>query len=63
MNTSILHARSNESIRPLHNDERIAAWAFKYFGAGFHRRPEKPRIRVTVPAPLSTREPALTGED
>ena len=33
-----------------------------YFAAGFHRRPEKPRIRVTVPAPLSTREPALTGD-
>ena len=23
----------------------------------------KPRIRVTVPAPLSTREPALSGEE
>ena len=63
MNTSLMHARSNEAIRPPSNDERIAAWAFKYFAAGFHRRPEKPRIRVTVPAPLSNNAPADAGKD
>ena len=34
------------------NDERRASWAFRYFLQGFHRAPQKPRIRmpVTVPA-------------
>jgi len=26
MNTSILHARSNEAIRPMSNDEKRASW-------------------------------------
>ena len=63
MNTSILHARTNETIRPPSNDERRASWAAKYFCAGFHRRPEKPRIKVTVPAPLSNNAPADAGKD
>ena len=63
MNTSLMHARSMEAIRPLSNDDRLAHWASKYFAAGHHRRPEKPRMRVTVPQPLSNSEPALTGED
>jgi len=57
MNTSILHARSNEAIRPPSNDERRASWAQKFYALDFHRRPDKPRIRVTVPAPLSPSEP------
>ena len=63
MNTSIMHARSNEAIRPPSNDERRASWDAKYFCAGFHRRPEKPRIRVTVPAPLSPSEPVGVEAD
>lgn len=59
MNTSIMHARSNESILPMSNDEKLADWARKYFAAGFHRRPEKPRIRVTVPEPLSNNAPGV----
>ena len=61
MNTSILHARSNEAIRPPSNDERRAHWAKKFYALGFHRRPDKPRIRVTVPAPLSNNAPGDPG--
>ena len=56
MNTSILHARSNEAIRPMSNDDRRAHWAQKFYALGFHRRLDKPRIRVTVPAPLQKAE-------
>lgn len=63
MNSSLMHARSAEAIRPLNNDERRASWAAKYFCAGFHRRPEKPRMKVTVPAPLSNNAPADAGKD
>jgi hypothetical protein len=28
-----------ESIRPPSNDERMAAWACKYFSGGYHRDP------------------------
>ena len=63
MNTSILHARSNEAIRPPSNDERRASWAQKFYALGFHRRPDKPRIRVTVPEPLSNNAPADAGKD
>ena len=60
----LMHATQRaESIRPLSNDERRACWAAKYFCAGLHRRPDKPRIRVTVPVPLSSSEPALSGEE
>lgn len=50
----IMHARSLESVRPLSNDERRAAWARRYFLRGHHRNPQKPRIKVMVPAPLAT---------
>jgi len=63
VNTSIMHARSNEAIRPMSNDEKLADRARKYFAASFHRRPDKPRIRVTVPAPLSNNAPADAGKD
>lgn len=33
----IYETRTLESIRPPSNDERMAAWAAKYFSAGFHR--------------------------
>lgn len=56
MNTPIMHTRSNEAIRPPSNDERRASWAAKFYAIGFHRRPDKPRIRVTVPAPLQKAE-------
>ena len=43
----LIHAtQAAESIRVPSNDERIAAWAAKYFGAGYHRRPSKPRMRA-----------------
>ncbi len=63
MNTSILHARSNEAIRPMSNDDRRAHWAQKFYALGFHRRPDKPRIRVTVPAPLSNNAPGEPGKE
>lgn len=46
----VMHAsRSIESVRPPSNDERRAHWAIRYFAAGWHRTPQKPRIKVTVP--------------
>ena len=63
MNTSLMHADSMEAIRPLSNDDRRAHWASKYFALGFHRQPSKPRIKVTVPAPLPNTEPADSGKD
>lgn len=48
MNTSIMHARHIERIRPLSNDERRAQWAAKFYTQGHHRRPSKPRLRVTA---------------
>ena len=59
----LMHASNMEAIRPLSNDQRRANWAARYFALGLHRRPEKPRYRVTVPEPLSSSEPALSGED
>lgn len=41
--------RNAETYRAPNNNERRAAWAAKYFGAGHHQQPTKPRIRVTVP--------------
>jgi hypothetical protein len=35
----IYDTRTMESIRPLSNDERMAAWACKYFAAGYHHTP------------------------
>ena len=58
-----MHARSNEAIRPPSNDERRAIWARKFYALGLHRRAEKPRIRVTVPAPLPNNAPADVGKD
>jgi hypothetical protein len=54
----LMHASNSiEAIRPLSQDERRAVWAFKFFGLGLHRQPQKPRIRVvTVPAPLTNPE-------
>lgn len=46
MNTSVMHTRTIESIRPRSNNERYAQWAAKFFAAGYHREPSKPRIRV-----------------
>ncbi|WP_161487754.1 MULTISPECIES: hypothetical protein [unclassified Rhodanobacter] len=46
MNTSLMHTRTVESIRPRSNDERRAQWAAKFFGAGHHRQPIKPHLRV-----------------
>jgi hypothetical protein len=46
----ITHADERaETYRPLSNNERRAIWAAKFFGAGYHLRQQKPRIRVTVP--------------
>jgi hypothetical protein len=43
----LIHAtQAAESIRVPSNDERVAALAAKYFGAGHHRAPTKPRMRV-----------------
>ena len=60
----LMHATQRaESVRPPSNDERRAEWAAKYFGAGYHLRPEKPRIRIelTTHAPPLERAPAGTG--
>lgn len=61
----IMHAsRSIESVRTLSNDERRAHWAIRYFAAGLHRTPQKPRIKVTVPPPQScaaSPDPAKVG--
>lgn len=46
LNTSIMHTRRVDAIRPLSNDERRALWAAKYFAQGHHRQPPKPRVRV-----------------
>jgi hypothetical protein len=44
---AIVHVTDRlESCRPPTNDERVAAWAVKYFTAGHHHRISKPRIRV-----------------
>lgn len=43
--------RNAETYRAPSNDERRAAWAVKYFGAGHHTKQQKPRIRVTVTQP------------
>lgn len=60
----LMHARSMEAIRPRSPDERRAEWASKFFAAGHHRTPSKPRIRVvTVPAPFTTSEPAHPAKD
>jgi hypothetical protein len=58
----LMHAISMEAIRAPSNDERLAHWAARYFAMGHHRRPEKPRIKVTVPAPLPLTAPA-SGKD
>lgn len=69
MNTSIMHASDNESVRPLSNYERILVWrnkakdAMQQVPRRHLWRHEKPRIKVTVPAPLSNSEPAHSGED
>ena len=33
----IAHASDMEVIRPLSNDERLAMWAARYYGGGWHR--------------------------
>jgi hypothetical protein len=58
----LMHATQlAESVRPPSNDERRAEWAAKYFGAGYHNRPNKPRVRAE--APLPAMEPADAGKD
>ena len=57
----LIHAtQAAESIRVPTNDERIAAWAARYFAQGHLRRPSKPRMRAASP---STTEPAHAGKD
>lgn len=34
------------TTRALSNDERLAQWAYKFYGAGHHRSERKPRVRV-----------------
>lgn len=56
---TIMHASGSiESVRPLTNDERRASWAAKYFLLGWHRKPQKPRIRLQVTVPEPLRQPA-----
>lgn len=50
VNTSIFPARRIEQYRPLSNGERLAMWAQRYYAQGHHRRPAKPRVRVTLPS-------------
>ncbi|QAU22558.1 hypothetical protein EO087_00035 [Dyella sp. M7H15-1] len=45
-----------ESCRSLNNDERRGLWAARFYGEGHHQRQQKPRIRVTVPQPLITKD-------
>ena len=47
-NLSVTRTRphSSHGCTPMSNDERRAAWAAKFYGAGHHRRDRKPRIRV-----------------
>lgn len=53
-NTSVMHASNNiEAVRPRSNDEALADWAAKFYARGLHRGNGKPRIRVTVPQPLT----------
>lgn len=55
----LMHATERaESVRPLSNNERRAEWAQKYFGAGYHTRPSKPRIRIESRATPLDRVPA-----
>ena len=59
----LMHATHRaESIRTPTNDERIAAWAVKYFGAGHHRRPSKPRVRI-APEPTRAQSPERAPAD
>ena len=44
------------------NDERRAAWAARYYGAGLHRRLPKPRVRVK-PRIRINKAPAPSGKD
>lgn len=47
-NLSVTRTRphSSHGCTPMSNDERRAAWAAKFYGAGHHHKPQKPRIRV-----------------
>lgn len=57
----LMHASASlDSVRPLSNDERRANWASKFYLFAHHRKPAKPRIRVTVPEPLT---PARSGDE
>lgn len=60
----LMHATQRaESVRPPSNDERRAEWAAKYFGAGYHNRPNKPRVRIESEPPhaIPHRVPAESG--
>jgi len=52
----------SSSCRTLSNDERRAAWAARYYGAGLHRRLPKPRVRVK-PRIRINKAPAPSGKD
>lgn len=47
--TILMTTYTAESIRPLSNNERLGAWAARYFGLGLHLDTSKPRIRVVTP--------------
>lgn len=60
----VMHASASiESVRPPSNDERRAHWAIRYFAAGWHRTPQKPRIKVTVPQPRADTPVPLPASD
>lgn len=45
-----------DSPTPQTNDQRRADWARKFYGAGLHRAPAKPRMRLPYPDVQMTRE-------
>ena len=52
----------SRSCRTPSNDERRAAWAARYYGAGLHRRLPKPRVRVK-PRIRINKAPAPSGKE
>lgn len=47
-NLSVTRTRRHkwDGCAPKSNDERRAEWAARFYGAGHHHTPAKPRIRV-----------------
>ena len=60
MSTILMHARSMDAIRPRSNDERRGEWAARYFAAGYHRIPSKPRVRLQ---PTTERAGRIAGKE